>query len=183
MQAMPDHLLHDDMPSSSIPRTEQGIAMFLLLEDYHFPSITPTLEIREMRDNLGLWSIPLIQGFKLVPKVIEVYTIRPQPVSDIKEKIFHYSGLLNNRPVCSLSLSIAGNRARIDDLATIPTLQRKGYATQLIYAALKQAQQLQARYCFLDASASGLNLYKKIGFTRCYIQRYYAKALDPSLIS
>jgi hypothetical protein len=179
MQAMSDPTLPDTMPSLSPPQAEQGIAMFLSLENYTFPFVIPTITIKDMRNNLGLWSIPLIQGFNLVPKIIEVYTLRPQPINNVKEKIFHYSGLIHGQPICSLSLSLLGDKARIDDLATIPAYQRKGYATQLIYAALKQAQYFNARYCFLDASALGLSVYKKIGFVPCYIHRYYAEPLLP----
>lgn len=61
----------------------------------------------------------------------------------------------------------------IDDIATIPDFQKKGYTTGLMHAALKHAQQLNIEQCFLEASSSGLGLYKRMGFKELFINNSY----------
>lgn len=158
---------------ASPPGVNEGIAMFIRLGKYTFPPFSTALQVKDMRGHLGIWSIPLIHGFNIGPKVTEIYSPRYQPASEAKDKIYHYTGFVEGKPTCSLSLSLSGNRARLDDIATLPSAQRKGYATQLIYTALRVAQHRNAYYCFLYASPIGLNLYKRIGFQPLYIQRYY----------
>jgi ribosomal protein S18 acetylase RimI-like enzyme len=77
--------------------------------------------------------------------------------------------------VCSLTLSLSENDARIDDVATMPEHQKQGHATNLIYAALQKAKQLNVSQCFLEASGSGFNLYKRIGFNTLFKNHYYEK--------
>jgi ribosomal protein S18 acetylase RimI-like enzyme len=78
-------------------------------------------------------------------------------------------------PVSNLNpatLSTWENQARLDDIATMPSYQKQGHATSLIYTVLKKATQLNIRNCYLEASSSGLNVYKRIGFKPIF-NNYY----------
>lgn len=75
----------------------------------------------------------------------------------------------------SLTLSLHNDLARIDDLGTLPSYQKQGFATELVHFALEQAKNLKANYCFLEASESGLSLYKKIGFKSLFKRQYFGK--------
>ena len=70
-------------------------------------------------------------------------------------------------------LSICNDIARIDDVATIPEFQKKGYATKLMCEVLSFANKLNVKKCFLGASQDGLNIYKKIGFKELFTNHYY----------
>ena len=156
--------------------TGKGVAMALELKNTQFkPSISPLI-IREMQDDLHKWSIPLIHGFESTPEVTEVYTTRHSLAVTTGAPLYHFSGFINDTIICSLSLSIYGDNARIDDVSTMPAYQKQGYATALIYAALKHARHLNIHTCFLEASDSGLTLYKRIGFNELFINHYYEMA-------
>ncbi|AHE67030.1 GNAT family N-acetyltransferase [Legionella oakridgensis] len=152
---------------------DNGMAMAIMLEDIQFPSQETPLEIKEIQGNLEEWSIPLIYGFESTPEITSPYAIRHQEAVALGKKLYHFSGFLGKEVVCSLSLSLCGNKARIDDLATMPFHQRAGYASALVFAALKRAKELNARYCFLEASGMGFHLYKKIGFHTLFTNYCY----------
>jgi ribosomal protein S18 acetylase RimI-like enzyme len=153
---------------------EKGVAMATLIQNIASPAKESALTIREMEGDLSNWSIPLIHAFESTDAITSVYAARHQLAAQSHKTLHHFSGFISDTIVCSLSLSLHENYARIDDVATMPAYQKKGYATSLIYAALNYAQQLNATICFLEASADGLSLYKQIGFhslfTNCYYQ-------------
>ncbi|WP_133127870.1 GNAT family N-acetyltransferase [Legionella nagasakiensis] len=152
---------------------DNGVAMFIALEKIEGPMETASLEIREIQGNLAEWCMPLIEGFESTPEITRPYAIRHQLATEMGKKLYHFSGFIDNQIVCSLSLSFYENKARIDDIATRPQFQRKGYASALIFAALRRAKEYNARYCFLEASGIGLNLYKKIGFRELFTNYCY----------
>lgn len=154
---------------------DKGVAMTLSLKTLQIPPIMSSLKIRPMDADLSSWSLPLIYGFESTPEITEVYLKRHLLASRPENKLYHFSGFINNTIVCSLSLSVSAKNARIDDVATMPAYQKKGYATGLIYAALKYLQELKIKTCFLEASTSGFNIYKRIGFTELFKNHYYEK--------
>jgi hypothetical protein len=48
-----------------------------------------------------------------------------------------------------------------------------GYATQLIKFSLMQAIKMNAKYCFLESSNSGLGIYEKLGFKSLFENTTY----------
>ena len=174
---LPEYLrneaVDDLLQQQAFVLTGKGVAMSALMEDIQFPSLSSPLSIREMSGNLGAWSVPLIHGFESTPEFTGTYTQRHLLASQSDALIYHFSGFINDTAVSSLTLSLCGSHARIDDVATIPAYQQKGYATELIYAALTYAKHLNINTCFLEASASGLNLYKRVGFNELFKNSYY----------
>ncbi|CEG58515.1 GNAT family N-acetyltransferase [Legionella fallonii] len=150
-----------------------GVAMVLSLPDFIVPSAKNSLQIKIMEDDLQTWSIPLIYGFESTPEITGVYTQCHQLAALKNNKLYHFSGFINETVVSSLSLSLSGHNARIDDVATMPDQQKKGYATELIYTALQYLQQLKIETCFLEASSSGLTTYERIGFKVLFKNYYY----------
>ena len=120
----------------------------------------------------------MLYGFESTIEIIDSYRKRHEIASQSGAKLYHFSGFIKNDPVCSLSLSLCGHNVRIDDLATTPAYQRKGYATQLVHAAIDFAKTLNASKCFLEASADGLSLYQKIGFKELFINRHYQQMIE-----
>ena len=152
--------------------TGKSVAMALSVNEIPLSQGTTSLQIKEMRVDLATWGIPLEHAFGLTPETPGVYMERHREALN-RGDLYHFSGFINEIVVCSLTLTVCGQYARIDDVATIPSHQKKGYATELIYAALKHAQQLTISSCFLEASDSGLNLYKRVGFKELFMNHYY----------
>ena len=153
-------------------------AMMALIDNITTPVTHSPLSVKEMKGDLNIWSIPLIHGFESTPEVTKVYTIRHELASQSGARIHHFSGFIDDTVVCSLTLSLCNENARIDDVATIPAFQKKGYATQLMCEALNFAKKLNVKKCFLGASENGLNIYKKIGFNELFINHYYEQQSD-----
>lgn len=153
--------------------TGLGVGMIALITEITSPEFHSPLIIKKITEDLKDWGIPLIHGFESTPEVTGVYTQRHELACQQDANLYHFSGFIDDTAVCSLSLSVCDDYARIDDVATMPVFQKKGYATQLIYAALNYAKQLNVTRCFLEASKSGLGLYKRMGFNELFINRYY----------
>lgn len=176
---LPEYLANASIESliknQSLTLTGKGVAMAASIDTFQWPSVDSPLLIKEMYEDLATWSIPLIHGFESTPEVTGIYTERHQSAFKKTKKLYHFSGFIDDAVVCSLTLSLCGNDARIDDVATMPQHQKQGHATNLIYAALQKAKQLNVNQCFLEASDSGFNLYKRMGFKALFKNHYYEK--------
>ncbi|KTD77184.1 GNAT family N-acetyltransferase [Legionella waltersii] len=131
------------------------------------------LHFKEMSDDLQAWSVPLIYGFESTPEVTAVYTQRHHEAMVKCAGIYHFSGFLDGEVVVSMTLTVQGAYARIDDVATLPAFQRRGFASAMIVYALRKAIELNVKTCFLEASDDGLNIYKRIGFQPLFMNYYY----------
>jgi GNAT superfamily N-acetyltransferase len=114
--------------------------------------------------NLDDWMLPLIGAFESTNEITTFYKTCHKNALSNGAKLYHFSLYENYKPVTSITISIHGNVARIDDLGTLPDFQGKGYATAIMKCALKEARNLGANYCFLEASKDGLSIYQKLGF-------------------
>jgi ribosomal protein S18 acetylase RimI-like enzyme len=126
-----------------------------------------------MSDDLSTWSVPLIYGFESTPEITAVYTQRHQEALAKCHGMYHFSGFLKGEVVVSMTLTVKDSYARIDDVATLPAFQRRGYASAMITYALLKAKELSIKTCFLEASDDGLNIYKRIGFQPLFMNYYY----------
>ncbi|AUH72401.1 GNAT family N-acetyltransferase [Legionella sainthelensi] len=165
--------LEKSLQSLHFMYTEKGVAMEALIDSMVFPKFESSLVIREMVGDLSAWSLPLRYGFESTIEITGAYRRKHEIASATGARLYHFSGFIENEPVCSLSLSLYGHYARIDDLATMPVYQKKGYATQLIHAAIDFAKKHHITKCFLEASMTGLSIYQRIGFKELFINRYY----------
>ncbi|STX51760.1 GNAT family acetyltransferase [Legionella busanensis] len=172
---LPDYLCTKDILSllntEKLLLIDKGIAMQIVLNPSNFvPSL---LNISEMKQALETWSIPLLHGFESTPDIMDIYIKQHQMAVQTNDNIYHFTGFIKGKPICSLTLSIYEDSARLDDIATIPAYQKKGYATELTHAALHHAFCLGIKTCFLEAATSGLNVYKRIGFQPLFTNLYY----------
>lgn len=174
---LPEYLyqpeLEKPLQSLHFAYTEKGVAMEALIDSMVFPKFESSLVIKEMVSDLSVWSLPLLYGFESTMEITDAYRKKHELAAVSSAKLYHFSGFIEDEAVCSLSLSLCGQHARIDDLATIPAYQKKGYATQLIRAAIDFAKRQHITKCFLEASVTGLSIYQKIGFKELFINRYY----------
>lgn len=153
--------------------TGVGMSLDLLSHSFHF--LNNSLQVKLMNDDLHAWSIPLTHGFQSTPEITQVYTSRHIEALKKTRHLYHYSGFFADEPVVSVTLTVKDGIARIDDLATIPKFQKKGFASALMHYILQKASEFNVQFCFLEASLAGLNLYKNLGFQSLFKNFYYEK--------
>ncbi|HIG0328958.1 TPA: GNAT family N-acetyltransferase [Legionella pneumophila] len=152
---------------------DQGVAMYLSIADLGVSELESDLLIKRMDNEMDTWILPTIPAFESTEEIAQIYRVRHQEAIEKSSDIYHFSGFVQEQIVCSLTLTVMGDSARIDDVATFPKHQKKGYATQLILSVLQTLKATNISWCFLEASADGLNIYKKIGFRELFKNLYY----------
>ncbi len=148
-------------------------AMQLNLSEWHNKPVNH--DIRCVDIVLQDWSIPLESAFASEEyNVTRQYLERHQAAVEAGKQLKHYALYVDGSPVCSLTLSILDNMARLDDIGTVVEVQGRGYATALIEYALNEARINGAVVCYLEASADGVSLYKRLGFAPLFdYQSFY----------
>jgi ribosomal protein S18 acetylase RimI-like enzyme len=151
----------------------KGIAMGLELSSLSSMNYRSELEAREMLADLDTWQIPIQHAFESTPAEMDIYKNRHREASQNGAQLYHYSGFIDGKVICSVSLSIIDNMARLDDGGTMPEYQNKGYASQLFYYLLNQLIQQNIHLCFLESSDQGFQLYQRFGFTSLFENYFY----------
>jgi GNAT superfamily N-acetyltransferase len=136
-------------------------------------SLTNDLIIKENNDDLTDWGLCLHQAYQSSTEVSDQYIYAKKKQVRSTANFHHFVGYLSTVPVSCLTLSIQEDKARIDDVGTIPAHQNKGFATQLIVSAMQKAFDLGANHCFLEASQAGARVYERIGFKRLFSNLYF----------
>ncbi len=152
---------------------DTGVGMAFNLLSNNLQATDSPLEFKLMNEDLETWSIPIIHGFQSTPEICHIYTLRHAEALKKCKGIYHFSGFFAGEPVVSMTLTVKEHLARIDDLATHPNVQQRGFASAMMIYALKNALELKVQTCFLEASSAGLNLYKRIGFQPLFTNHYY----------
>jgi ribosomal protein S18 acetylase RimI-like enzyme len=129
--------------------------------------------IRAVDTNLSDWISPLVEAFESTPEVSAFYVDAHKRALSNGAHFYHFTLYNANQPVSSLTISVTGALARIDDVGTLPAFQGRGFATKLVTYGLKKAIDLGCTDCFLCASKDGLPLYQKLGFKALSTNRYY----------
>jgi ribosomal protein S18 acetylase RimI-like enzyme len=76
----------------------------------------------------------------------------------------HCVGFLDNQPVTSASLLLAGGIASVYNVSTPEPLRRQGFGSAITYAALQEAQKQGYQSAFIWSSPMGRGVYSKLGF-------------------
>lgn len=127
-------------------------------------------------DQLEDWAAPLITAFggesdddnSDDKAVVNEYIRYHQRALDRNAQLQHCVLFDGNKPVSTLTLTLNGHIARLDDIGTDTQYQRKGLATLLIKYALKECVNNGIECCYLEASSDGLSIYTKLGFTALF---------------
>lgn len=77
----------------------------------------------------------------------------------------HYIGYLNDQPVSSATLFLAGEIASVFNVSTPEPLRRQGFGSAVTYAALQDAPKRGYRTAYLQSSGLGRGVYIGLGFT------------------
>lgn len=122
------------------------------------------------------WAHPLESAFEATPALMHQYQTRHQSALDSGKQIHHFTLYTDSLPVCSLTLSVKDEIARLDDIGTDIEYQGRGYASCIIQHALAYAKAQGASQCFLEASAQGKSIYQKAGFSQLFTYTVFSKA-------
>jgi len=157
-------------------QTGESVGMGLALERQ--PLLPGEKNIHHEGPDLSRWMLPLVDAFGSTLELTSLYAKSHERALQ-KGAAFHHLSLydgetLASSPVSSMTLSLHQGLARLDDVATVPALQGRGYATRLLTYALEYAKTLGATHCFLEASHAGYSLYEKKGFKALFHNNIYA---------
>lgn len=158
---------------NSFSTIEGGICMYLDLNKKIFKPCEQT--IRDTNSKLNEWIMPLIEAFECTEEISKAYAKVHKKALVCGKRFYHYTLYIEDIPVTSITISIYKNIARVDDLGTQPSQQKKGFGSALLNFALHEAQALGAEHCFVCASSDGLHMYKKVGFIELYEIKAYEK--------
>jgi GNAT superfamily N-acetyltransferase len=76
----------------------------------------------------------------------------------------HFVGYLDDQPVTSGTLLLAGGIAGLFDISTPPAFRRQGFGSAISWAMLNEAQMRGYRDAYVWSSRMGRNVYRSIGF-------------------
>ncbi len=153
-----------------------SIAMVAELKSAAENQLDQGLTICQHGADLTNWMIPLVEAFVSTLNITSRYVKAHNNATEIGADLRHFSLYENGEIVSSMTLSLHNTFARIDDVATLPSFQRKGYASKLVKYALSEAYKLGATHCFLEASDYGLPLYHRLGFSPLFENNIYSYA-------
>lgn len=183
---MPDELCSSQIDNILIDNgyCKSGSSVAMVCDVNNIKDITgsfnldPEISIKSHDVKLNDWMLPLVGAFDSTKEISSIYASRHEVALTKNVNLLHYSLYKNNKPIASITLSIHDNIARIDDVGTLPEYQKQGYATLLIKFVLIQAIKMNAKYCFLESSASGLGVYEKLGFKKLFENNIYTYGLE-----
>ena len=156
------------------------VSMVVDLDKFSFDqtaSFDDKTMIKANDDQLNDWMMPLIGAFESTFEICSIYAKVHESALKKNINLRHFSLYKQEKPIASITLSVNGTIARIDDVGTLPEFQGKGYATSLMKHVLSLAKTLGANYCFLEASASGLSIYQKLGFEELFKNNIYSRTV------
>ncbi len=101
------------------------------------------------------------------------YQISPQILMETKEHIQFYLIYLGKRPIGTVMTFQSGNEIGIHGVGVIPEFRKRGFADEAMAFILNQAIEDGLSHAFLQASAMGEGIYKRMGFQTDFLQTNY----------
>ncbi len=146
--------------------TENNIAMYLNLDDWHTNIVMPKeLKIVRVQDEKGLRDFALVLSND--PTAFSTYFSWVSQIISQEDPIEFYVGYVNNKPVVRGLTCYYAQVAGLHWLSTCPEERNKGYGTAMQEFRLSRAQELGYHIAVLQASPEGYALYKKLGYQEC----------------
>lgn len=138
-------------------------------------TLQDNLRIEHVRNQAQLmdWLTASAAGFEAKLEQVQIYYDAYAYLLDQTSIFQHYVGYLDEQPVTSSTLLLAGGLAGIYDVSTAPEARRHGLGRAITLAPLLEARQRGYRYSVLQSSNEGHSLYLKMGFTELYKEENY----------
>ncbi|MBT2374439.1 GNAT family N-acetyltransferase [Pseudomonas fluorescens] len=173
--------LQEPLASLGFTVIETTTAMVLDLATFA-PGLTNDIPPQvSLTPNLDDWAGPVGAAFAMSAEWTAHYQARHQLAMEGDKNLYHFTLTIQGTVVCALTLSMTDQLARLNDVGTHAAFRGRGHATQLMQAALAHAVGLGARWCFLEASALGVSLYRKMGFKDLFEYQAFWRGPLPAL--
>jgi ribosomal protein S18 acetylase RimI-like enzyme len=108
--------------------------------------------------NAANWSPPDTNVLRFYAAAASVLLSRESPIR-------FFVGRVNREPVATFELAIGGGVGGIYNVATLERFRRRGYASAMMRRALEEAKAARLRAAVLQASADGVGVYRRQGFS------------------
>lgn len=124
---------------------------------------------------------------KLKDAICRIPTLREDDLHSYLKENFKCLYVLDfqSEPIAFLSLTFEGEEAEIDDLAIVPSLEGKGYASYLLKQVENEIKKKHIQQIFLEVRKSNkkaISLYEKNGFSFYRIRKnYYLSPVEDAL--
>lgn len=132
-------------------------------QDLAYPDDGFHIEFVANEDMLGLWRDASAQGFQMDSAQV-FYDAYVRQGFDPDGDVLQYIGYVDEQPVTSATLLIAGGIPGLYDISTPPDFRGKGYGTAITHHMLKIAKERGYPYSCVMPSPLGRPIYKKLGF-------------------
>ena len=128
------------------------------------PAVPDSFHIHHVRDDkmLETWQQVSAEGFGGDTQIYYDAYARHGYGQDAFS--LHYIGHLDDRPVTSSTLLVAGGIASIYDVSTPPPFRRQGFGSAITFATMQEARERGYRYAWIWSSPMGKSVYSKLGF-------------------
>jgi ribosomal protein S18 acetylase RimI-like enzyme len=138
-------------------------------------SAPPGLAIRPVEDaaSLARYLDVMQAGFGMGDEPRRAMQLLSDAVGfgDGRDGWIRFLGTVDGRPVATAGLMFGGGIAGVYNVATVPDVRRRGYATALTAAATGRARALGFRVAALGSSPLGRGLYERLGFREACVIR------------
>lgn len=168
----------DILNTMGYPQKSKSVSMVVDLDRFatdQTAGFDSETTIKANDGQLNDWMMPLIGAFESTFEICSLYSTTHASALKKNINLRHFSLYKQEKPIASITLSMQHTIARIDDVATLPEFQGKGYASALMRYVLLEAKRLGARHCFLESSDSGLGVYQKLGFNLLFKNNIYSQ--------
>jgi GNAT superfamily N-acetyltransferase len=156
-------------------------SMFLDLEAFETDPGIKKFDIRKVSGLTGLkeWIIPIKEGFEATEESTAMIVKRNAITKDCSlVKLQYYVIYHDNQPIASATLSLSKEGVRLNNVATCLKFQRQGFASAVVAYALDNAKKVGHKYCFLNSSIKGKEVYRRLGFNDLSSHKTYVLAVD-----
>lgn len=143
---------------------EPGMAVDLqaLHEDMEVTStiaVLPVTDYALLEQWVRVWLFPVPEEVKR--RIIADYASLPLGADS---PLQFYLGLLDGKPVATVSVFYNGSVAAIHYVVTLPEVRRQGIGGTMTLMAAREARARGYRVAVLTASPFGINIYRRLGF-------------------
>ena len=121
------------------------------------------LEIRRVADQAQLEQFALTIDEE--PEALRYYRLAAQVLLQPEAPQWFYLACIDDRPVATLELTLAGGVAGLYNIATLEGYRGRGIASAMTWQAMQAARAAGVDAVVLQAAAAGVGVYRRLGFT------------------
>jgi ribosomal protein S18 acetylase RimI-like enzyme len=156
----------NDLINHGFTLQEEAPAMYFDLQTALPKSESKHITIKELLpvNDLSTWIDPINDGFAAAEGDDSYRNLNAGIFNSESGKLRQFVAYYDDDVVGAGTLFVTNDAVMIHNLATKKAFTRRGVGTALTLFMMEQARQLGIRHCFLDSSADGFDLYRKIGF-------------------